>query len=90
MQQSVEDMRLDKTGGLTEALRLQQQARRLNLGSIVGCMVSTSLGITPALLMAGDDDFIDLDGHLLLDQDREPGLECIEHFILPPQPELWG
>lgn len=84
------NIKLDNTGGLTEALRLQQQARRLNLGVMVGCMVSTSLGIAPSLLLAGDADFIDLDGHLLLDQDREPGLACKEHLILPPQPELWG
>lgn len=84
------NIKLDKTGGLSEALRLQQQARQLNLGIMVGCMVSTSLGIAPALLLAGDADFIDLDGHLLLDKDREPGLECKEYFILPPQPELWG
>ncbi len=84
------NIKLDKTGGLTEALKLQQQARGLNLGIMVGCMVSTSLAIAPALLLAGDADFIDLDGHLLLDQDREPGLECKEHLILPPQPELWG
>ncbi|MEA2115542.1 MAG: N-acetyl-D-Glu racemase DgcA [Thermodesulfobacteriota bacterium] len=84
------NIKLDKTGGLTEALRLQQQARRLNLGVMVGCMVSTSLGIAPALLLARDADFIDLDGHLLLARDREPGLECKEHLILPPQPELWG
>ena len=84
------NIKLDKTGGLTEALRLQQHARRLNLGIMVGCMVSTSLGIAPALLLAQDADFIDLDGHLLLERDREPGLECKEHLILPPHPELWG
>jgi L-alanine-DL-glutamate epimerase-like enolase superfamily enzyme len=84
------NIKLDKTGGLTEALKLQQQACRLNLGIMVGCMVSTSLAIAPALLLARDADFIDLDGHLLLECDREPGLECKEHLILPPQPELWG
>jgi L-alanine-DL-glutamate epimerase-like enolase superfamily enzyme len=84
------NIKLDKTGGLTEALKLQQQARRLNLGIMVGCMVSTSLAIAPALLLARDADFIDLDGHLLLERDREPGLECKEHLIMPPQPELWG
>jgi len=84
------NIKLDKTGGLTEAIRLQQQARRLNLGIMVGCMVSTSLGIAPALLLAQGADLIDLDGHLLLECDREAGLECKEHLILPPQPELWG
>ena len=84
------NIKLDKTGGLTEAFKLQQQARKLNLGIMVGCMVATSLGIAPALLLARDADFIDLDGHLLLAEDSHPGLLTREHYLLPPQAELWG
>lgn len=86
----VVNIKLDKTGGLTEALKLQKQARELNLGIMTGCMVATSLGIAPALLLAQDAEFIDLDGHLLLAKDRNPGLHTREHFLLPPQAELWG
>ncbi|HIP37875.1 MAG TPA: dipeptide epimerase [Desulfocapsa sulfexigens] len=86
----VVNIKLDKTGGLTEALKLQQGARKLNLGIMTGCMVATSLGIAPALLLAQDADFIDLDGHLLLAKDRHPGLHTRDHYLLPPQAELWG
>lgn len=86
----VVNIKLDKTGGLTEALKLQQQARKLNMGVMVGCMVATSLGIAPALLLAQDADFIDLDGHLLLAEDRDPGLLTRADYLLPPQTELWG
>ncbi|MCK5070470.1 MAG: hypothetical protein KAR01_08000, partial [Desulfocapsa sp.] len=86
----VVNIKLDKTGGLTEALKLQQQARKLNFGIMVGCMVATSLGIAPAMLLAQDADFVDLDGHLLLGKDRTPGLQSKNNHVLPPQSKLWG
>lgn len=86
----VVNIKLDKTGGLTEAFKLQQQARKLDFGIMVGCMVATSLGIGPAMLLAQDAEFVDLDGHLLLDKDRKPGLQSENNHVLPPQAELWG
>ena len=86
----VVNIKLDKTGGLTEAIKLQQEARELNLGVMIGCMVATSLGIAPGILLAQDADFIDLDGHLILDKDRSPGLLSKDHHLLPPSPALWG
>ncbi len=84
------NIKLDKAGGLTEALLLKKEAKKCNLGIMVGCMVATSLGIAPALLLAQDVDFVDLDGHLLLAEDRIPGLQSVEHQLLPPRPQLWG
>jgi L-alanine-DL-glutamate epimerase-like enolase superfamily enzyme len=84
------NIKLDKTGGLTEALLLKKEAEKHNLGIMVGCMVATSLGIAPALLLAQGVDFVDLDGHLLLAKDRIPGLGSAVHQLLPPGQELWG
>ncbi len=71
----VVNIKLDKTGGLTRALALVEEARRLGLGIMLGCMVSTSLAIAPALLLAGFASVVDLDGARLLARDREPGLD---------------
>lgn len=68
------NIKLDKTGGLTRALALAQEAKTLGLGIVVGCMVATSLAMAPSLLLAGFADFVDLDGPLLLARDREPSL----------------
>ena len=68
------NIKLDKTGGLTEALRLKEQACKHNLGLMVGCMVATSLSMAPALLLTEDVEFIDLDGPFLLDKARSPSL----------------
>lgn len=68
------NIKLDKTGGLTRALALAREARDLGLDIMVGCMVSTSLSMAPALLLAGFARFVDLDGPQLLARDREPGL----------------
>ena len=68
------NIKLDKTGGLTRALALARQARARNLAVVVGCMVSTSLSMAPALLLAGYARFVDLDGPQLLTRDRDPGL----------------
>jgi L-Ala-D/L-Glu epimerase len=84
------NIKLDKTGGLTEALRMQKRARELGFGIMVGCMVGTSLAMAPAVLVAQDADFVDLDGPLILRKDRKPGLVFEGSRVSPPQPELWG
>lgn len=85
------NIKLDKTGGLTGALQLARAARDLGFGIMVGCMVSTSLAMAPALLLAGLADYVDLDGPLLLQQDRAGGLRSAPGGILqPPDPALWG
>jgi L-alanine-DL-glutamate epimerase-like enolase superfamily enzyme len=84
------NIKLDKTGGLTEALRMQKRARELGFGIMVGCMVGTSLAMAPAVLLAQDADFIDLDGPLILREDRKPGLLFQGSRVSPPLPELWG
>ena len=68
------NIKLDKSGGLTRSLALARQATELGLGIMVGCMVATSLAMAPALLLAGFAQVVDLDGPLLLNQDRSPGL----------------
>ena len=84
------NIKLDKTGGLTEALATATEARRLGLKIMVGCMVATSLAMAPALLLAEDADFVDLDGPLLLERDRVPGLAYISGIVMPPPTALWG
>jgi len=84
------NIKLDKTGGLTEALALRQAARDHGLKIMVGCMVGTSLGMAPAVLLAQGADFVDLDGPLLLARDREPGLHYEGSNVYPPEAALWG
>ena len=84
------NIKLDKAGGLTEALALAQTARAAGLKIMVGCMVATSLAMAPALLLAQDADWVDLDGPLLLARDRQPGLRYDGALVHPPPPELWG
>ena len=84
------NIKLDKTGGLTGALKLAQEARNRNLGIMTGCMVATSLAMAPALLIAQMADWVDLDGPLLLARDRTPGLRYCGATIAPPEPDLWG
>jgi L-Ala-D/L-Glu epimerase / N-acetyl-D-glutamate racemase len=84
------NIKLDKAGGLTEALALAQAARAAGLRIMVGCMVATSLAMAPALLLAQDADWVDLDGPLLLARDRQPGLRYEGALVHPPLPELWG
>ena len=84
------NIKLDKTGGLTEALALKQAAKDKGLGIMVGCMVATSLSMAPAMLVAQGADFVDLDGPLLLARDREHGLEITGSMLAPPRPDLWG
>ena len=84
------NIKLDKTGGLTEALRLAAAAKAEGLAVMVGCMVATSLAMAPAVLLAQEARWIDLDGPLLLAKDREPGLAYRGNLVLPASPELWG
>lgn len=84
------NIKLDKAGGLTAALALRDRGRELGFSIMVGCMVGTSLAMAPAVLLAQDADFVDLDGPLLLARDREPGLTYRGSLVSPPEPALWG
>ncbi|HXY58863.1 MAG TPA: enolase C-terminal domain-like protein, partial [Methylocystis sp.] len=84
------NIKLDKTGGLTEALAMASAARAQGFSVMVGCMVASSLAMAPAVLVAQGADFVDLDGPLLLARDREPALRFEGSTLFPPQPELWG
>jgi L-alanine-DL-glutamate epimerase-like enolase superfamily enzyme len=84
------NIKLDKTGGLTEALDMLREARRRKFRIFVGCMLGTSLGMAPAALLAQEADYVDLDGPLWLATDREPGLAYSGAFVSPPETALWG
>lgn len=84
------NIKLDKAGGLTEALAMRARARELGLRIMVGSMVSTSLAVAPALLLAADADWVDLDGPLLLARDRDEGLAIRDGHIAPASAALWG
>lgn len=84
------NVKLDKTGGLTEALRLCQRAREAGFKILIGCMVGTSLSMAPARVLASVADYVDLDGPLLLARDREHRLAYRNGKIALPSPELWG
>jgi L-Ala-D/L-Glu epimerase len=84
------NIKLDKTGGLTEALAMAQQAERLGFSLMVGCMVATSLAMAPAMLLAQRARVVDLDGALLLARDRPDGLRYEGSRVHPPTPALWG
>src|SRR5204862_4422366 len=84
------NIKLDKTGGLTEALAMVQEAERLGFGVMVGCMVATSLAMAPAVLVAQRARVVDLDGPLLLAKDRPDGLRYDGSLVYPPPPILWG
>ena len=84
------NIKLDKTGGLTEALAVMAEAKATGFRTMVGCMVSTSLAMSPAVLLAQTADWVDLDGPLLLAQDRTPSLRYDGAVVHPASPELWG
>ena len=84
------NIKLDKTGGLTEALAMSREAERLGLRVMVGCMVATSLAMAPALIVAQQAFIVDLDGPLLLARDREPALRYDGSIVYPPDAALWG
>jgi L-alanine-DL-glutamate epimerase-like enolase superfamily enzyme len=84
------NVKLDKTGGLTEALALMTQAEGLGFELMIGCMVASSLAMAPALLLAAHARFVDLDGPLLLVRDRPDGLLYEGSIVHPPARKLWG
>jgi len=84
------NIKLDKTGGLTEALRLKEAALAQGYLIMVGCMLATSLAMAPAVLVAQGAGFVDLDGPLLLGRDRPEGLRYEGSTLHPPEPALWG
>jgi L-alanine-DL-glutamate epimerase-like enolase superfamily enzyme len=84
------NIKLDKTGGLTEALAMAREAERLGFGLMVGCMVATSLSMAPAMLVAQRARVVDLDGPLLLVRDRENGLRYQDSLVYPAAVALWG
>jgi len=84
------NIKLDKTGGLTEALAMADAAIAQGFGIMVGCMVATSLSMAPAMLLAPLARFVDLDGPLLLARDRDGGLRYDGSLVYPPDAALWG
>ena len=84
------NIKLDKTGGLTEALALAEAAAARGFGIMVGCMIGTSLAMAPAMLVAQRAQVVDLDAPLLLASDRNPGLRYDGSTVYPPEPALWG
>ena len=84
------NIKLDKTGGLTEALAMADAAHAQGFEIMVGCMVATSLAMAPAMLLAAQARFVDLDGPLLLARDRDGGLRYDGSLVYPPDAALWG
>ncbi|MCC8938295.1 dipeptide epimerase [Bradyrhizobium sp. Arg68] len=84
------NIKLDKTGGLTEALAMADAAGALGFEIMIGCMVATSLAMAPAMLIAPAARFVDLDGPLLLARDRDHGLRYQGSLVYPPDAALWG
>ena len=84
------NIKLDKTGGLTEALALRDAARAAGVRIMVGCMVGSSLAMAPAVLVAQGAEIVDLDAPLLLAEDRDPPLRYAGTTVHPPEPALWG
>jgi len=84
------NIKLDKTGGLTEALAMAADAVTQGFAIMAGCMVATSLAMAPAVLLAQTAQFVDLDGPLLLERDRPDGLVYRDSLVFPATPALWG
>jgi L-alanine-DL-glutamate epimerase-like enolase superfamily enzyme len=84
------NIKLDKTGGLTEALRLKAAAEKAGLGVMVGCMIGTSLSMAPGVIAGQGAKLVDLDAPLLLAEDRKGGLTYEGSIVHPPSRELWG
>ncbi|MBW5436842.1 dipeptide epimerase [Bradyrhizobium canariense] len=84
------NIKLDKTGGLTEALAMADAAQALGFEIMIGCMVATSLSMAPAMLVTPQARFVDLDGPLLLTRDRDHGLRYDDSLVYPPDASLWG
>lgn len=84
------NIKLDKTGGLTEALAAAREAKAAGLGVMIGCMVAGSLSMAPAILLGTLADVVDLDGPLWLERDIQSGLNYENGLVHPPSPALWG
>lgn len=84
------NIKLDKTGGFTEALALKAAAETAGFGIMIGCMVGTSLAMAPAVMLTGAAAFVDLDGPLLLAEDRATPLRFDASTVYPPDASLWG
>lgn len=84
------NIKLDKTGGLTEALAMADAAQTLGFEIMVGCMVATSLSMAPAMLLTPQARYVDLDGPLLLARDRDHALRYDDSLVYPPEAALWG
>jgi L-alanine-DL-glutamate epimerase-like enolase superfamily enzyme len=84
------NIKLDKAGGLTEALLLAAEGERRGFALMVGCMVATSLSMAPAVLVAQRARIVDLDGPLILARDRPHGLVYEQSLVQPATAELWG
>jgi len=84
------NIKLDKTGGLTEALALKQDAQNAGFDIMVGCMVASSLAMAPAFFVAQGAQIVDLDGPLLLAEEADPRFHFEGGFMHPPPPTLWG
>jgi L-Ala-D/L-Glu epimerase / N-acetyl-D-glutamate racemase len=87
---SVATIKLDKAGGLTEALRLEAAARSAGLRTMTGCMVATSLSMAPGIVLAQHTDFVHLDGPLLLAADRSPALRYADALLHPSDGGVWA
>ena len=84
------NIKLDKAGGLTEALKMRDRGREIGFSIMVGCMLGSSLAMAPAVLLAQDADWVDLDGPLLLAKDRPSALTYTSSMVSPPDSDLWG
>lgn len=84
------NVKLDKAGGLSESLAMQAAAERMGMQTMVGCMVASSLAMAPAMLLAQRARYVDLDGPLLLAEDRANGLRYEGSTVFPPSSALWG
>ena len=84
------NVKLDKAGGLTEALALAREARSRGFGVFVGCMLAGSLATAPAFLLASTADYVDLDGPLYLKRDRPGGFRARGSVLVPPEAGFWG
>ncbi len=84
------NIKLDKAGGLTEAIAMAHEAKACGLGVMIGCMVAGSISMAPAFLLGALADAVDLDGPLWLTKDVEHGLSYSDGQVSPPTPQLWG
>jgi L-alanine-DL-glutamate epimerase-like enolase superfamily enzyme len=84
------NIKLDKTGGLTEALKVKSAAEAQGFAVMIGCMMATSLALAPAFLLAQDVRIVDLDAGLWLKEDRPDALRYDGSLVHPPEPRLWG